>query len=82
MRLYCAKLLDEHNKRQIDYRLEWQNRLAIITATIVAIGVAIGIGVTLILKQRITFVIRVKLSSLRGLLQKVRNNPNHANLKK
>ena len=52
LRLYRAKLADEHNKRQMDYRLEWQkNRLAIITAIIGAIGVAIGTGITLILKQ-------------------------------
>ena len=52
LRLYRAKLLDEHNKQQMDYRLEWQkNRLTIITAIIGAIGVAVGAGITLILKQ-------------------------------
>ena len=51
LKTYRAKLLDEYNKRQMDYRLEWQkNRLAIITAIIGAIGVAVGAGLTLILK--------------------------------
>ncbi|MGX2981893.1 hypothetical protein [Helicobacter sp. 23-1045] len=52
LKTYRAKLIDEHNKLQMDYCLERQkNRLAIITATIGAIGVAIGAGITLMLKQ-------------------------------
>lgn len=52
LQLYRAKSLDKYNKRQMIYRLERQkNDSTIICSIIGVIGVVVGAGLTLILKQ-------------------------------
>lgn len=49
---YRAKIADEYNKQQNDYRLERQrNCLTIICSIIGVVGVVVGVVLTFILKQ-------------------------------